>query len=446
MPWIDISAMLLIVAALIVGAFTRRRSAVPVIAVGTAAVVLLVVAALLEGMRMQVVAGFVAAAVGAAVVLWMRSRTAPRLAVAGMSVAAVGVLGIAAVAWVLPPMSVPAPTGPHAVGVTSHVWTDPTRDARGGSAPGQQRSLPVTIWYPAERAGSPSPYLPQESTRTALTAALAQQYGLPPLLFDGLRRATSEETWEAPAAHGSFPVVIASPGFASTRWFFTSWAEELVSHGIVVIAVDHPYDAAVAELADGTLATDEQEATGDDAADQAAADRAAGVRAADVRAIIDHLEATPSPAPELVGADLTTIIAAGHSAGGATAIEAARLDDRITGVVDIDGMPRSPAGTRLSQPLVAVVAGDMDPNPEYGQALNSLLSGGTGARVTLDGVAHLGMMDAGRLLGPVPGLTGVNGPDGPRRAAQATLTLVTAVETGRPLDLAALRRVGKVQG
>lgn len=113
-----------------------------------------------------------------------------------------------------------------------------------------------------------------------------------------------------------------------------------------------------------------------------------GIRAADIRAVIDKVEMASSDAPELAGADLRKLIAAGHSAGGAAAIEAARLDGRITAVVDIDGMPRSPAGTQLTQPLLAIVSGDMDPNPGYEHALDSLLADGNGARVTLNGVAH----------------------------------------------------------
>ncbi|MFZ4895448.1 alpha/beta hydrolase family protein [Plantibacter sp. Mn2098] len=453
MPWIDIAAIVLMLATLVVGIATRRRRAVPVVIVGSTALVALLLAFVLEGARPQLLAAAIAAIAVAAVVLWTRSGRTPKLAVTGVVVLAFGLVGIAASAWALPPVFLPAPTGQNAVGVASHVWTDPTRDARGGSTAGQERSLPVTVWYPAAETGPQSSYLPNAAAASALTTALAKQYGAPPLLFDSLLRAKSNASWQSapvqsspaqsPAAQGTRPVVIASPGFASTRWFFTSWAEELASHGIIVIAVDHPYDAAATEPADGSIALDEAHTTGNDAQDQAAADRAVEIRAADVRAVIDHLASAP-PTPDLTDADLTRIVAAGHSAGGATAIEAARLDPRIVGVVDIDGMPRSPAGTRLTQPLVVVVAGDMDPNPAYNAAVSDLLADENGASVTLDGVAHLGMMDVGRLIAPVPGVTGANGPDGARLAARATLALVTAAGTGEPVDVGALGQLGSV--
>ncbi|MGG7508317.1 alpha/beta hydrolase family protein [Plantibacter sp. YIM 135249] len=417
----------------------------PVVVAGSITVLLLVVAVVLEGARPQVVALVGGAALTAVIVMWLRSLRAPKLAVTGASLFGIGVVGIAGAAWLLPPVLVPSPSGPDAVGVTAHVWTDTSRDAHGGGGPGERRSLPVTVWYPAARHGAPAQYLPEEAPAAELTTALADQYGVPPVLFDSLLRAKSTATWNGDAAAGSSPVVIASPGFASTRWFFTSWAEELASNGVIVIAVDHPYDAIATELVDGSIATDEATSTGDDAADQAAADRAIGVRAADVRAVIDHLEADSSRTPDLAAADLTRIIAAGHSAGGATAIEAARIDDRIMGVVDIDGMPRSPGGTALVQPILAIVAGDMDPNPEYDQALNGLLAGGVGARLTLDGVAHLGMMDVGRLIAPIPGVTGSNGGDGARLAARATFVLITAVDTRTPIDVRVLGALGRVE-
>ena len=45
-------------------------------------------------------------------------------------------------------------------------------------------------------------------------------------------------------------MVLFSPGLAGVRSQNTAWAQELASHGYVVVALDHPYDSA-ALLADG---------------------------------------------------------------------------------------------------------------------------------------------------------------------------------------------------
>ena len=443
MPWIDILLVATILTTLVVGVITRRRSARWVIFAGVPMVVLLIAGVVLEGTRPQIVASATMAVLSVAVVLWARSARSARLATASAVVLSLLCVGVAGAAWALPPMHVAAGSGAYRVGVDSKVWVDDSRDARGGDAPGERRSLPVSIWYPTDASGEPAPYLPQRDHAAELTDALADQYGLPAIVFDSLERAKGQALWRGHPAEGRFPVVIASPGLGSTRWFFTSWAQEIASHGVVVIALDHPYDAAATELADGTVAFSELQATGDDARDQAIADAGARIRAADIRAVIDRMETEPDKASVVRSADLAHIIAAGHSMGGAAAIEAARLDSRITGVIDIDGMPRSPEGTVLTVPLVVVVAGDADANPGYDAAVDELLAGGDAARVTLDGITHFSLIDVALMIAPVPGITGARGPSGPSLVAESTLVLIDAATTGRGLDTDALARIGR---
>ncbi|GAA1167413.1 hypothetical protein F6W69_16595 [Microbacterium oxydans] len=448
MPWLDIAATAGVLATLVIGIAARRRPPTATWIVAVATALTLIVAFLVEGARWQLFLLAGLAALVAGTVIWARSGRLRGLASATGVVLAIGLVGTGVAAWGLPPVYVPAPTGPHAVGITTTVWTDATRDARGGDGDGdgdgERRSIPATIWYPAEASEDSVAFLPQRERVDTLTRALADQYGMPSLVFDGLAAARANAGGDADPEAGSFPVVIASPGSQSTRWFATSWAEEVASHGVIVIALDHPYDSAAAELADGTTAFGELVSTGDDARDQAAADHAAAVRAADIIAVVDVLVDGSSPIAALGAVDPERIVTAGHSLGGAAAIEAARLDDRISGTIDIDGMPRSPQGTTLGRPAVFLIAGDADPNPAYDATVETLLSDGTGARLTFDGVAHLGLVDAGLLLAPIPGVTGTHGPGGPRLVAQATLVLIDAVSADKPLDLRALAALGDV--
>lgn len=443
MPWIDISITAMVLVTLVIGVLTRRGSPKPVICAGALTVVALLVAVATEGARPQVIASGALVALCAVLVLWARSARAFRLAVASAAALSLLCVSVAGASWALPPMYVAAGTGAYRVAVDSEVWVDASRDARGGDTLGEKRSLPVSIWYPTDASGEPALYLPQRDHAAELSDALADQYGLPAIVFDSLERAKGQALWRGHPADGSFPVVIASPGLGSTRWFFTSWAQEIASHGVIVIALDHPYDAAATELADGTVAFSELQATGDDARDQAIADEWARIRAADIRAVIDRMETGPDQASVLRSADLGHIIVAGHSMGGAAAIEAARLDSRITGVIDIDGMPRSPEGTVLHVPLVVVVAGDAGANPRYDAAVDALLAGSDAARVTLDGITHFSLIDVALMIAPVPGITGARGPDGPSLVAETTLVLIDAATTGRGLDADALARIGR---
>ena len=445
MPWLDIAVAVGLIATLLTALTTRKRSLTPVSVVGGAAFILLGVAWWVEGDRWQVIALTVCGALVAGLAVWARSGRLTVLSRAASVVVVAALVIVAGAAWGLPPLRVPVPSGPQAVGVGSTVWMDDTRDARGGDGgEGESRSIPATVWYPASASGEAAAYLPDRGRVDELTGGLAAQYGMPALMFDGVARARANATEDAPPTDGRFPVVVASPGSGSTRWLMTSWAEELASHGIIVVALDHPYDSASAELADGSTADSELVATGDDERDQAAADAAAAIRAQDISAVIDRIDRGDAGLPALDHADPSLIIAAGHSLGGAAAVEAARMDDRIRGVIDIDGMPRSPAGTDLGRPVVFLVAGDSDPNPEYETAVNGFLAHGDAERVTLDGVAHLGFVDAGLILAPLPTITGIRGPEGPRLSAQATLALVDAVTSDAPLDQKALSGIGVV--
>ena len=137
-------------------------------------------------------------------------------------------------------------------------------------------------------------------------------------------------------------MVLFSPGLAGVRSQNTAWAQELASHGYVVVALDHPYDSAAVVLADGRVVRSAVTASGDDAEDNRRAAAWTDVRAADLRSALDRLavlDRAPGPLAGLV--DLRFVAVAGQSLGGAAAAEAAQQDHRFAAVVDLDGFPRA---------------------------------------------------------------------------------------------------------
>ncbi|WP_282944152.1 hypothetical protein [Cellulomonas endometrii] len=438
--WIDLALAAVLVAVAITG-IARRGRPRPLLAVaGAAALALTVTAYALEGLRWQVLALTAVGAVVAALVTWshrrVRGRLSRGLATAG-AVAATAVVALAA--WALPPAVVPAPTGTSAVGVSTAMFTDPARSAHGGAPDGTSRSLPVTVWYPSE-AGPGGPLLADDAATTV--GGLADQYGLPAWVLAELRDAHGHATPDATPRDGAFPVVLFSPGLTSSRWLSASWAAEVASHGTVVVALDHPFDAAAVRTADGVVARSALVATGDAETDDRLAQEWARTRAADLAALLDALAAAQPATPALAGADLEHVVATGHSAGGAAALLLASTDPRVDGVVDIDGMPRSPAVDR-GIPAVVLVAGDAGPMPEYARATDALVAAGA-TRVTVDGVAHLGFTDASLVLAPVPGVLGARAGAGPATAAAATLAVVDAAVARAPVDRDTLAALGSV--
>ncbi len=235
----------------------------------------------------------------------------------------------------LPPLSLPQPTGPSAVGTVTVVVTD---DARGG------RRIPVQLWYPAvgiDPGAGPALYAPPGTS-----AALAEELAVPVGDVGAIR--THATSAPRPATGGDrLPLVLFSPGLGVTRPFYSGLAADLASHGYVAAVLDHPGNGALVELPDGPPM---------EAVDQSEDDLRAA-RVADLRAVLDELQRLDAdPGCRLHDAlDLDTVALAGHAQGGAAAAEAMRIDDRFRAGIDLDGpLYGEVVGTGLDRPFLLV--------------------------------------------------------------------------------------------
>ena len=168
------------------------------------------------------------------------------------------VLCSAALAELLPPMDFPRPTGPYGVGRLSVELVDRSRAGWlvGDDGP---RRVPVDVYYPAQ----PTPRL-NASARwcgwvpKAIVGPMVRNFKLPPFLFNHL---AATQTWarEAappmqPSAGGGWRLVLFSHSLTGVRFQNSALCAELASHGCVVAAVEHPYEAMLSLFADGTVA------------------------------------------------------------------------------------------------------------------------------------------------------------------------------------------------
>ena len=256
-----------------------------------------------------------------------------------------------AVRWALPPVRLPVPTGGYAVGTTTVEWVDRTRAEPATDDPRDHRFVVTQLWYPAARdaSGLPGWYLGRDANEAEVVSrGVAEVLGVPALVFDQAARARTPAFADIPVVGGPerFPVVLFSPGLQGIRQQNTAWATELASHGYVVAALDHPYDSAVVVRTDSTTVRSTVTASGDDVEDQRRADGWTATRAADLRFVLTQLTAMdrgrlPANSARLAGRlDLGRVAVAGHSLGGAAAVQAAALDDRFRSAIDIDGFPR----------------------------------------------------------------------------------------------------------
>lgn len=240
--------------------------------------------------------------------------------------------------------SLAVPNGPYPVGRADTALTD------------SERTIAVSIWYPAAAAGPPAPYIPEPRPIAAahIAARTARWVYTPAAAATMLLATVSATDNAAPADLGALPVVIWSPGLGTPRWLASGLAADIASRGYVVVTIDHTGEAPAVALPNGRLVLGETPTRDPDYMRSALT-----TRVTDMRLVLDRLTTLP-----LIGdrVDTNRIAAAGHSYGGQTAVTAAAADPRIRTVLVLDGS----AGwdgvadvPDLEQPVLLLAAGDM---------------------------------------------------------------------------------------
>jgi predicted dienelactone hydrolase len=257
------------------------------------------------------------------------------------------------------PLQLPTPSGSYTVGRVEYDWVDPSRSDPFANQPNVPRELAVWVWYPAEAAGTtPAPYLPP-----AWAQARAKDQGVGALIENDLNRIQTHSYEDIPpaAAPSAFPVLIMQPGMGPSVPDYTVFAENLASHGYVVVGINPTYTSnwvafpdgrVVARLPQGTIPDQDTPAQAD-----ADANRIQAVWSADVRFVMDKLQTLEASSSGLFAnrLDLAEIGVWGHSFGGATAFAVCRQDPRCKAGADLDGTLFSAvANAKMSQPFLFI--------------------------------------------------------------------------------------------
>jgi dienelactone hydrolase len=255
-------------------------------------------------------------------------------------------------------VELPKPTGSFPIGRRAFYWTDESRPETITDDPNDKRKLFVQLWYPAKKSdkNSAAAYFPNLEELQTKNPNLAV-----------LRTVQTHAKADVPIGESkaSFPVVVFSPGQGVSSFEYTAIIESLASHGFVVAAINHAYDAGNFKFSDGQTiryATDVWDKPLSASWTQEMRKKFFDERrkgwAEDISFVVNQLISLNGEGLFKRRLDTENIGVLGHSFGGQAATIACAEDKRLKACANLDGlaqgMPFLPnsKGENLKQPFL----------------------------------------------------------------------------------------------
>lgn len=365
------------------------------------------------------------------------------------------VSGLALMAWAQPNNAVlPEPTGSYLVGRVSVDWSDEARIDPLALSGGIMRRLPVWIWYPASPDSDVprADYLPVRVIDALDASAAPILRGTLGRLRTDPRNVTSHSLDGPAVADGSFPVILMRPLRGGLAPQYAVLAEDLASHGYVVVGADIPHTAQVVVYGDGSFAYRTEAGAPPEFAPGITSPFAPGlpndlflpvldVFVNDGSFLLDRLEELNTDDQRFAGSlDLDAVGAFGHSVGGTVALQFCASERRCKAGINIDGyFMGSVVETGLDEPFLFIssdrpiwrksISERSDDERAMVAAINRVRTGlpNPVQMLVLKGSGHFSFVDAAITTSPILGrLTGSLGSIDPVRGLASTRAYVTA--------------------
>ena len=329
----------------------------------------------------------------------------------------------------LPVARLPLPKGAYTVGTASFEINDIMRQEWMTSNPDDTRRFAVRVWYPADavETAHTAPYW----DRAGITGkAYSQNAGMGSFWYSHLTLVATNSIANADIStiRDNYPVVIYSPSFYSLSTDNTMLFEELASNGYIVFSINHTYESIVSLFPDGeaipgdlSYLSDSYPAHADleeqyylDYADTDLLEYKTSliqkiltvdesttamirIRTQDVVSLIDELFLINDGITQFAGKlDLTKICVMGWSFGGATALDACVVDNRIQAGINLDGWPYGEqfnAAEAIRQPVLLIRSERRDEMEDIVSGLQLEKLDNPACVVSIDGAWHENFWD-----------------------------------------------------
>src|SRR5437868_4938222 len=314
-------------------------------------------------------------------------------------------------------ITLPTPSGPFAVGRVVSDWRDATTVDSLSPIAGTKRELLAWIWYPAATASSAEaePYNPTELTPKQALPSVPPPLRVWAWFTRDWSNVHGHSVGGAPLSpkQASYPVVLFRAGASAPVINYSTLAEDLASHGYVVVGFDAPYRTGRIVFPDGrvigrTPANNPELAIGStDSAKMIT--RLLDAWTKDMSFALDRLQQLnqADPTGRLTRhLDLDHVGAYGHSFGGAVVAQFCHDDPRCKSGLDIDGAPLGNViQSGINRPFLFLLSDHShDVGPEVDrikadiQSIYDHLPANARYRVEIRGANHFTFSDDGALL------------------------------------------------
>ena len=250
------------------------------------------------------------------------------------------------------------PSGTYTVGTQIIHMVDKDRIAWYKDGLNSPREMMVRVWYPAvwKDGNQKAPYNYNEAL---IGDVIAKGFGIPKAIMRTINRIEGNSWLDAEPIQQQFPVLIFSHGHGALKTQNTTQMEELASHGYILFACDHTYDAGISVFPENRVIrnkTDLPEGISDKEK-WAIRETQLNYREGDIQFLLDEMEAGNYLPPSIRNnLALDNIGIFGHSFGGATSIVASIKDDRIDAVLGLDAwflpIPSGLINENMNKPFI----------------------------------------------------------------------------------------------
>ena len=230
------------------------------------------------------------------------------------------------------------PSGSYQVGTLIIHMVDVDRNAWYKDGLNGSREMMVRVWYPAilQDGDQKAPYNYNEGL---IADMVADGFGIPKAIMRTINKIDGNSWLNAEPLNQRFPVLIFSHGHGGLKTQNTTQMEELASHGYVLFACDHTYDAGISIFPENRVIRNKTDIPKgiSDKEKWGIREVQLGYRVGDVQFLLDEMEKGKYLPQSLRNSlELDKIGIFGHSFGGATSVVVSLKDDRIDAALGLD--------------------------------------------------------------------------------------------------------------